>query len=91
MDVQTIIILSAIGLSAGILSGFVGIGGGIIIVPALIYLLGLTQHQAQGTSLFLMLPPIGILAVYNYYQSGTINFWFGGIIAITFIIGGYFG
>ena len=91
MDFQTVLILCVIGLSAGILSGFVGVGGGIIIVPALIYLLGMTQHQAQGTSLFLMLPPIGVLAVYNYYQSGSINFWYGAIIAILFVIGGYFG
>lgn len=91
MDIQTIIILCGIGLTAGILSGFVGIGGGIIIVPALIYMLGMTQHQAQGTSLFLMLPPIGVLAVYNYYQSGNINFWYGAIIAVLFVIGGYLG
>lgn len=91
MDFQTVLILCLIGLSAGILSGFVGIGGGIIIVPALIYLLGMSQHQAQGTSLFLMLPPIGILAVYNYYQSGNINFWHGGIIALLFVVGGYLG
>lgn len=91
MDIQTFLILIAIGLTAGTLSGFVGIGGGIVIVPALIYLLGLSQHQAQGTSLLLMLPPIGVLAVYNYYQGGHINFWYGGIIAIFFVVGGYLG
>ncbi len=66
MDYQNLIILILIGLFAGISSGFIGIGGGIIIVPCLIYFLGLTQHQAQGISLTLMLPPIGVLAFYKY-------------------------
>ncbi|MEX1001896.1 MAG: sulfite exporter TauE/SafE family protein [Crocinitomicaceae bacterium] len=91
MTIQTILLLLAIGLSAGIMSGFVGIGGGIIIVPALIYLLGMNQHGAQGTSLLLMLPPIGILAVMNYWKAGEMNWQFGTIIAIAFVIGGYFG
>lgn len=94
MSVSTIAILVLIGLAAGVLSGFVGVGGGIVIVPALIYFLGLTQHQAQGTSLMLMLPPIGVLAVYNYYQSGQLDkqlILYAIIIALTFIIGGYFG
>jgi uncharacterized protein len=86
-----IITLILIGLLAGGLSGFVGIGGGVIIVPALVYILGLTQHQAQGTSLLLMLPPIGILAVINYYRAGQINWAYGAIIAAAFIAGGYFG
>jgi hypothetical protein len=86
-----IITLILIGLLAGGLSGFVGIGGGVIIVPALVYILGLTQHQAQGTSLLLMLPPIGILAVMNYYKAGHINWTYGAIIAAAFIAGGYFG
>ena len=94
MSVSTIVILVLIGLAAGVLSGFVGVGGGIVIVPALIYFLGLTQHQAQGTSLMLMLPPIGVLAVYNYYESGQLDkqlILYAIIIALTFIIGGYFG
>ena len=66
MTTQTIIILILIGLAAGIMSGFVGIGGGVIMVPAFVYILGMSQHTAQGTSLLLMLPPIGILAVMNY-------------------------
>lgn len=86
-----IITLILIGLLAGALSGFVGIGGGVIIVPALVYILGLTQHQAQGTSLLLMLPPIGILAVINYYKAGQLNWTYGIIIAAAFIAGGYFG
>jgi uncharacterized protein len=94
MSVSTIAVLVLIGLAAGVLSGFVGVGGGIVIVPALIYFLGLTQHQAQGTSLMLMLPPIGVLAVYNYYQSGQLDkqlILYAIVIALTFIIGGYLG
>jgi uncharacterized membrane protein YfcA len=90
----TILLLILIGLFAGAMSGFVGIGGGVIIVPSLFYLMGLSQHEAQGTSLILMLPPIGILAVMNYYRAGQINtttIWYGVIIAIAFIVGGYFG
>jgi uncharacterized protein len=91
MTVDTIIILILIGIISGIVAGFVGVGGGIIIVPALVYFLGLTQHQAQGTSLLLMLPPIGILAVMNYYKAGNINWTYGAIIAGAFVVGGYFG
>jgi len=90
----TILLLVLIGLFAGAMSGFVGIGGGVIIVPALVYLIGLSQHEAQGTSLILMLPPIGILAVINYYKAGQIStttIWFGVIIALAFIVGSYFG
>ncbi len=74
MDSQTILILIVIGILAGILSGFVGVGGGVIIVPALVYALSMTQHEAQGTSLFILLLPVGILAVNNYWRSGNINF-----------------
>lgn len=91
MSLQTIFILIAIGIIAGMLSGFVGIGGGIIIVPALIYLVGFSQHEAQGTSLLLMLPPIGILAVMNYYKAGQINWKYGTIVALAFVVGGFFG
>ena len=91
MDLGTFLLLVLIGLTAGLLAGFVGIGGGIIIVPALIYLVGLTPLMAQGTSLMLMLPPIGILAFMEYYKAGNINLYFGITIAVTFVIGGYFG
>ena len=90
-DFQTIIVLVLIGITAGILSGFIGIGGGIVIVPGLIYLVGLTQIQAQGTSLALMLPPIGILAFMHYYKAGNVDLKVAGIVASTFIVGGYFG
>ena len=91
MTITTILILIVIGLLAGILSGIVGIGGGLLMIPMLIFFLGLSQHAAQGTSLAVMLPPIGILAVMNYYKAGFVECKFALIIAITFIIGGYFG
>ncbi len=91
MDLSTVFILVCIGMLAGILSGFIGVGGGIIIVPGLIYFLGLPQHTAQGTSLALMLPPIGILAAYNYHKAGNMNLTYAAIIAVTFVVGGYFG
>jgi len=91
MTTTTIIILLLIGISAGVLSGFVGVGGGIIIVPALVFFLGFSQHMAQGTSLALMLPPIGLLGFYNYYKSGNTNLTAAAIIAVAFILGAYFG
>jgi uncharacterized membrane protein YfcA len=91
MSIATLLILLMIGLLAGILSGLVGVGGGIIVVPALVYFLGLSQHSAQGTSLALMLPPIGILAAMNYYKAGALNIKYALIIAVAFIIGGYLG
>ena len=91
MSVQTILFLVLIGISSGILSGFVGVGGGIIIVPALVFLLGMTQHQAQGTSLFILLLPVGILAVKNYMKAGHINWGYGIVVSLTFVLGGYIG
>lgn len=91
MDTQTILILVVIGILAGILSGFVGVGGGVIIVPALMYALSMSQHEAQGTSLFILLLPVGILAVNNYWKTGNINWKFGLIVAMTFVVGGYIG
>ena len=91
MSISTILILIIVGLLAGILSGIVGIGGGLLIIPMLIFFLGLSQHTAQGTSLAVMLPPIGILAAMNYYKAGFIEWKFAFIIATAFIIGGYFG
>ena len=103
MEITTFISLLFIGLFAGIASGYVGIGGGIIIIPSLIYFLGLGQHQAQGVSLALMLPPIGVLAFYKYYQSGSFNLEIEGqiienklliyalIMAVFFVIGGWLG
>ena len=91
MDITTCIILIVIGLLAGILSGLVGVGGGIVMIPLLIMFLGLTQHQAQGTALFAMLPPIGILAAMNYYKEGFVKWEYAAVMALTFVVGGYFG
>lgn len=94
MEATTVITLCLIGLTAGILSGFIGVGGGIIIIPCLVYFLHLSQHDAQGVSLMLMLPPIGILAVMNYYKELEFNKTFvmyAAIIAVVFVIGGYIG
>jgi uncharacterized membrane protein YfcA len=91
MTLQTIVILVLIGLFAGILSGFVGVGGGIIIVPALVFFLGLTQHQAQGTSLFVLSMPVVLFAVINYWKTDNVNWKFGLIVASTFVIGAYLG
>ena len=83
--------LVSIGLFAGMLSGFVGVGGGIIIVPALVFFLGLTQHQAQGTSLFVLMLPVVSFAVINYWKSGNVKWEYGLVIAMTFIIGAFLG
>lgn len=91
MTIQILLILLAVGLAAGFLSGMVGIGGGIIIVPVLVYFLGFTQHQAQGTTLFMFLLPIGILGVMNYHKQGHVDYKTGLIICTTFIFGSYFG
>lgn len=91
MSMQEIVILLLIGLAAGIFGGMVGLGGGVIMIPAMIYFLGSTQLQAQGTSLAVMLPPVGLFAVMNYYKAGNLNFKYALIIAIAFTIGGYFG
>jgi uncharacterized membrane protein YfcA len=91
MGLQIILILSLIGLAAGMLSGLVGVGGGIIIVPALIYFLGFSQKMAQGTSLGILLLPVGILAVSQFYKQGFIDIRSGAIVALAFLIGGYFG
>lgn len=91
MATHTVIILLVIGLIAGMLSGLVGVGGGIIVVPALVYFLGFSQHQAQGSSLGLLLLPVGILAVMNYYKKGYIDVKVVAIMCAAFIIGAYFG
>lgn len=91
MTNTTLLILLSIGLGAGMLSGFVGIGGGVIIVPALVFLLGLSQHEARGTSLFVLVMPAVFLALTNYWKTGNVNWKYGLIIALAFVIGGYFG
>lgn len=80
-----------LGLIAGIMGGLFGIGGGIIIIPALVLLAGLTQKMAQGTTLAIMIPPIGLLAALEYYKKGYINFKIAGLVCLGFLIGGYLG
>ncbi len=91
MSVTTLLLLLFIGLAAGFLSGLVGIGGGIIMVPALVFFLGLTQKQAQGTSLGVLMLPVVVLAVWQYHKQGQINFNYVFLIAIAFITGGFLG
>ena len=91
MSVTQIIIIILVGLLGGFASGTFGIGGGIIIVPALVFLAGLNQHEAQGTSLAMMLGPVGLLAVINYYKSGYVNVKFALILILAFVLGSYFG
>jgi uncharacterized protein len=91
MNAETIFLLILIGLAAGTLSGLVGVGGGIIIVPALVFFLGFSQQEAQGTSLGLLLLPAGILAVINYYNKGFIDLKVVGIMCAAFVFGGWLG
>ncbi|HNR42785.1 MAG TPA: sulfite exporter TauE/SafE family protein [Bacteroidales bacterium] len=91
MTTTSLLLLLAIGLLTGTLAGMLGIGGAIVMIPALVFLMGFSQHSAQGTSLAVMLPPIGILAAYNYYKAGHVNLKFALILAAAFIIGSYFG
>jgi uncharacterized membrane protein YfcA len=91
MALQTVFTLLLVGLISGLLSGLIGIGGGIVIVPALMLILGYTQTRAQGTSLGLLLLPVGILAVINYYKNGDIDIKVVLIMSVTFILGGWLG
>ena len=86
-----LLMLIGIGLVSGVLSGVFGIGGGVVIVPALIYLAGFGQHLATGTSLAVLLPPIGIGAVVEYYRYGNVNLRAALVIAVTVTVGGYLG
>ena len=80
-----------LGLGAGCLSGLIGIGGGVIIVPALIFGFGFSQHEAQGTTLGLLVPPIGILAAWTYYQQGYVDVKVAAFICLGFFLGGLLG
>ncbi|MDX9847745.1 MAG: sulfite exporter TauE/SafE family protein [Tenuifilaceae bacterium] len=91
MSLNEILILIVIGLLAGFTGGSLGLGGGIIIVPALVLIMGFSQHQAQGTSLAVIVFPVAILGAYNYYKSGYVNLKFVVILALAFFIGSYLG
>ncbi|MBD3379549.1 MAG: TSUP family transporter [Candidatus Omnitrophica bacterium] len=86
-----VFVYTMIGLAAGSLSGLLGIGGAILIIPALVLFCGFEQHLAQGTSLALMLPPIGILAAIEYYNNGLLDVTAAAIICAAFVIGAFFG
>jgi uncharacterized membrane protein YfcA len=91
MAASMIVLMLMIGLFAGIVSGVFGIGGGIIIVPALIYLAKFSQHAAIGTSLAVLLPPVGLWAVLEYYRHGNVDLKAALIVAIAFMAGGWIG
>jgi uncharacterized membrane protein YfcA len=91
MSTSLLLILIGIGIVTGAMAGMLGIGGAIIMIPALVYFMGFSQQMAQGTSLAVMLPPIGILAAYNYYKAGQVNIKYALILAAFFLIGSYFG
>ncbi len=91
MSTYTLIILLVVGLASGTLAGLVGVGGGVIIIPSLVYFLGFSQKEAQGTSLGILLLPVGILAAINYYKQGFIDIKVVLIVSAAFIIGGFFG
>jgi uncharacterized protein len=91
MGPQVVVWLVVIGVVAGMLSGLVGIGGGLVMVPAMVWLLGYSQHQAQGTSLAVLMLPVVFLAARDYYKAGHIDPKVVGVIATAFVVGGYFG
>lgn len=91
MSVTMMVILIIIGVITGLMAGMLGIGGAIIMIPALVFFMGFSQQMAQGTSLAVMLPPVGIFATYNYWKAGQVDIKFALILAAAFIIGSFFG
>ncbi|MEI6050126.1 MAG: sulfite exporter TauE/SafE family protein [Bacteroidota bacterium] len=91
MSTSMLLVLIVIGIITGVMAGMLGIGGAIIMIPALVFFMGFSQQTAQGTSLAVMLPPIGIIAAYNYYKAGQVNIKFAIILAVCFLVGSYFG
>jgi hypothetical protein len=90
MNIYTLLTLVLIGLITGAVGGMLGLGGGVILIPALVYFVGLNQHEAVGTSLAVMLPPIGLFAAYNFYRAGQVNLRYALILAVAFMVGSYF-
>jgi hypothetical protein len=87
----TAVLYVFLGVVAGVFSGLIGIGGGVIIVPALVFVFGFSQHQAQGTTLALLVPPIGILAAWTYYTQGYVDVKIAALICLGFFFGGLLG
>jgi uncharacterized protein len=90
MNSETLLLLILVGLITGALAGMLGLGGGLILIPALVFIFGFNQHQAVGTSLAVMLPPIGMFAAYNYYKAGQVNVKYALILALAFMAASYF-
>ncbi|MBS1548489.1 MAG: sulfite exporter TauE/SafE family protein [Bacteroidetes bacterium] len=91
MEVNQILLLLIVGLISGILSGLLGIGGAVFIIPALAMVMGYSQQTAQGTTLMMMTLPVGLMAAIQYYKAGHGDIKTAGILAVAFFIGGYFG
>ncbi len=91
MTITHLILLIVIGIISGLLAGVFGIGGAIVVIPALVFILGMSQHDAQGTSLAFMLPPVGILATWNYWKAGHVDWRIALVLSVTFVVGAYFG
>ena len=91
MNISVVLSLIVIGLLAGFFSGTLGIGGSVVMIPLMILWVNFSQHQAQGTSLAVLAVPVTLIAAFNYYKEGYVNWKYAAIIAITFIIGGYLG
>lgn len=91
MSITYVLGLLLIGLAAGFLSSMVGIGGGIVIVPALVFIFGMNQKMAQGTSLTMLALPVAFIGAYNYYKEGYVNWKVAVVMALAFVVGGYFG
>jgi uncharacterized membrane protein YfcA len=89
--VTEVLLYLLLGLAAGVVSGLIGIGGGTIIIPALVLLFGLSQHKAQGTTLALLVPPIGLLAAWTYWQKGYVDLRIAALICAGFLVGGLLG
>lgn len=91
MNITILISLVSIGLLAGFLSGVLGIGGSVVMIPLLILWVGFSQYEAQGTSLAVLSVPVTLLAAITYYKEGHVNWKYAAIIAVTFIVGGFLG
>jgi uncharacterized protein len=86
-----IVLYLVLGLIAGFISGLIGIGGGVLIVPALVFWFGLSQHEAQGTTLAMLVPPVGLLAAWSYYKHGYVNLEIAAFLCAGFFFGGFIG
>src|SRR6056297_1942109 len=91
MRMNEIILLLIVGLLAGFAGGMMGVGGGVVVIPALVFIMGFSQHEAQGTALAFMLPPIGLLAAWNYYKAGYVNVKYAVFLTLAFVVGAYVG